>query len=169
MRSVHVVSAVALAAAITSLSIAARPYLRDPAPGPADASSAAPAERAGARDPEAILLLLDLNGPASVEANSGARFTLTARYSDGTTEDVTDRAEWSVDSPYAAVHRGTLAVGAGITDPTFTVTAWFTDGLSLKASRTLTLTATPDANDPAAPPSSGDVAEQSLRGAGRGT
>jgi hypothetical protein len=86
------------------------------------------------RDPSARLLLLDLQGPSTVAANSAERYALIARYTDGTAVDVTDRAEWSVDSPYARVDRGVLTVAELPGVHSMTVTAWFADGLSLKAS-----------------------------------
>jgi hypothetical protein len=90
---------------------------------------------------KAVLLSLEIQGPSSVNARSVERFTLTARYSDGRVADVTDRAQWSIDSPYAAVDGGVVSVRALAADQEATVTAWFTEGLSFKAARTVTLSA----------------------------
>lgn len=95
-------------------------------------------EQARAQE-KAVLLSLEIQGPSSVKARSAERFTLTARYSDGTAADVTDRAEWSIDSPYAAVAGGVLSVGDLPADQEATVTAWFSEGLSFKAARTVAL------------------------------
>ena len=86
------------------------------------------------------LLTLDLQGPKSVSPNSAERFTLVARYTDGTEIDVSDRAEWSVDSPRATVTQGMLNVYPASSQGSVSLTAWFTDDLSLKASRTVELT-----------------------------
>ncbi|MEW6487723.1 MAG: hypothetical protein AB1578_07395 [Thermodesulfobacteriota bacterium] len=98
------------------------------------------AEQARAEE-KAVLLSLEIQGPSSVNARSAERFTLAARYSDGTVADVTDRAEWSIDSPYAALAGGVLAVRDLPADQVATVTAWFTEGLSFKAARTVGLSA----------------------------
>lgn len=96
------------------------------------------ADQARAQE-KAVLLSLEIQGPSSVNARCAERFTLTAVYSDGTAADVTDRAEWSIDSPYAAAAGGVLSVRALPADQKATVSAWFTDGLSFKAARTVVL------------------------------
>ncbi len=119
----RIAMALLFAAALASLAL-------DPGPPPGQA------DRAG---PGAVLLTLDLQGPSSVDENSLQRYTLLARYDDGTSVDVTDRAVWQVDSPRARVTRGALTVAEVQGDRTATLSAWFTDGLSLKAARTVTL------------------------------
>lgn len=165
MRHAHLITAVALAAAVTSVSIAARPFLRSPAAEPGDPAAA----QVAPRDPDATLLLLELHGPASVEADSAARYTLVARYSDGTTAEVTDRAEWSVDSPFAVIDRGALATGAAPASHAFTVTAWFTDGLSLKAARQVSVSGGEGAPPFNAPSPAAGVAARARAAAGRGS
>lgn len=106
------------------------------APGPAPEATA----------PSPVLLLIDIHGPASVQENAKGRYTLVARYSDGTSLDVTDRAEWSVDSARAAVSRGILTAFEVRRNEKVEMTAWFTDGLSLKASRALTIVSQPESS-----------------------
>jgi len=49
-----------------------------------------------------ILTKLEIRGPSSMRENSSAHFVGWAYFDDGTWEDVTGRADWSVDSSYAA-------------------------------------------------------------------
>ncbi len=96
-------------------------------------------ENAALPGPGATLISLDLQGPSSLEENSMQRYVLLARYDDETTVDVTEQAEWRVDSPHARVAGGVLSVRELPADQTVTLTAWITHGLALKAARTVTL------------------------------
>jgi len=125
MRRIAPLFTMALLAAATLASLA-----WDPVPPP---------EGAGRPGPRATLLTLDLQGPSSVGENSTEGYILVARYDDGSSVEVTDRAAWSVDSPWASVTRGVLTVAAVPGERKATLNAWFTDGLSLKAARTVIL------------------------------
>ena len=46
---------------------------------------------------------IDVTGPTSVNENSGAQYTCTAYWSDGSTSNVTSSATWSENSPYASI------------------------------------------------------------------
>ncbi len=94
-------------------------------------------------DPAGQLLILDLQGPSSAAPHSSERYTLIAHYADGSSVDVTERATWSVEPPLARVAGGVLVVPEAAGPDALTVTAWFSDGLALKASRRVTLTEPP--------------------------
>ena len=89
--------------------------------------------------PGATVVSLDLQGPSSLEENAMQRYVLLARYDDETVVDVTEQAQWRVDSPHAHVEGGVLSVRDLPADQTVTLSAWITHGLALKAARTLTL------------------------------
>ncbi len=117
--------------------------------------------------PGATLVSLDLQGPSSLEENSLQRYVLLARYDDETVVDVTQQAEWRVDSPYAHVEGGALSVRDLPADQTVTLSAWITHGLALKASRTLTLVDRSEHPEPAkqAPAGSFSAREHAPQGA----
>jgi hypothetical protein len=125
MKRIAKPSALALIAAVSLVALA-----RDRDVRPDDARL----PRAGA-----TLVSLDLQGPSSLEENSMQRYALLARYDDETVVDVTEQAEWRVDSPHAHVERGVLSVRDLPADQAVTLSAWVTQGLALKAARTVTL------------------------------
>lgn len=89
--------------------------------------------------PGAALLVTEVRGPSAVGENSGERFALLARYEDGAVVDVTNLAEWQVDSEYAMVSAGFLRAFEVPEDQKITLTAWYTDGLSIKATYSVTI------------------------------
>lgn len=80
------------------------------------------------KDIPATLSSLAISGPVEINEKTSAQLGCTAHYSDGTSEVVTARAQWSVNSPYASVDSGgyltTVEVSA---DQTCRVTAVFGD------------------------------------------
>ncbi|MHC4147945.1 MAG: S8 family serine peptidase [Planctomycetota bacterium] len=70
---------------------------------PADFNPVDLSEEYSQCEPE--LTRLEITGPGPIEENSGAQFTCTAYYDDGSTEDVTDsnQVSWSDDSDYAQI------------------------------------------------------------------
>lgn len=83
------------------------------------------------------LLSLSISGPTEIPENSTAAFTATARFSDGSTQDVTSAASWSEDSPYASISAGLLSAGEVPSDQTVTVSASYAfGGVTRSASRT---------------------------------
>ena len=65
-----------------------------------------------------------VEGPATVDESGEAQYTCTATYSDGSTEDVTDSADWSEDASAASISSsGLLTTQAVSADVPFTVTA----------------------------------------------
>ncbi len=125
MKRIMTLLAMVLVAAVALAAVA-----RDPGAVP---------EEPARTGPVPVLLVLDLQGPSAVTENSAERYTLIARYDDGAVADVTDRAQWTVDSPYADVTRGVLTVIDVPSEQTVTLSAWINEGLSLKAARTVTL------------------------------
>ena len=125
--------------------------------------------------PGATVVSLDLQGPSSLEENSMQPYVLLARYDDETVVDVTEQAQWRVDSPHAHVEGGVLSVRDLPADQTVTLNAWITHGLALKASRTLTLIDRSEHPEPArqAPAGSFSARQHAPRGeeetAARGT
>jgi len=57
-------------------------------------------------------LYLEITGPGDVDERSGAQYTATAYYDNGTNTDVTNLAIWSDDSPYGSIDvNGYLTTG----------------------------------------------------------
>ncbi len=86
------------------------------------------------------LTSLAVSGPPAVVEGGTANYTATASFSDGTTEDVTAAAEWSVDSPSATIAGGVLAAQQVEADEAVRVTARFSQGgVTREASMTVTI------------------------------
>ncbi len=67
---------------------------------------------------------ITVSGPATVDESGGAQYTCTANYSDGSTADVTDSADWSEDAAEASISSsGYLTTEAVDADVSFAVTA----------------------------------------------
>ena len=67
---------------------------------------------------------ITISGATSVNENSTSEYTLTAYYSDGTSETITSGVSWSDDSSYASISaRGLLTADAVDSDQTITITA----------------------------------------------
>ena len=50
-----------------------------------------------------IVISILIAGPSEVNQSSGAQYTCTAYYSDGSSANVSSRAQWSDDSSYASI------------------------------------------------------------------
>ena len=65
-----------------------------------------------------------ITGSAQVNESSGAQYTLTANYSDGTSTNVTNSASWSENSGYASISSsGYLTTSSVASDQSCTITA----------------------------------------------
>ena len=70
------------------------------------------------------LSYLTINGPTTVVESSGAQYTCTANYSDGSSTNVTDSATWSENSGYASISSsGYLSTSSVSSDQSCTITA----------------------------------------------
>jgi cytochrome c oxidase assembly protein Cox11 len=82
---------------------------------------------------------LAISGPVEVHGGSGADYTCTATFSDGSTADVTNLAQWSEDSSHASINNaGYLTTTSVTTNKTVHVKAKFGG-----KSKTFTATITP--------------------------
>ena len=63
-----------------------------------------------------ILLRLEIRGPSSIPENSAVQFVCWASFDDGAWEDVTSRADWSVNSSSAAFENAGKLVAAPVTE-----------------------------------------------------
>jgi len=94
-------------------------------------------------DPPKVLVGLEITGPESVPAGSTGTYTATATYDDGSTEDVTAEANWSVAGQAGSFSSpGIFQAPAGIdTLVSVTIQAEFNkDGVSKQARKIITLT-----------------------------
>jgi hypothetical protein len=67
-----------------------------------------------------------ITGSTEVNESSGAQYTLTANYSDGSSQNVTSSASWSENSGYASISsNGYLATGSLTSDQSCSITATF--------------------------------------------
>ena len=67
---------------------------------------------------------ITISGATSVDENSTSEYTLTAYYSDGTSETIVNGVSWSDDSSYASISaRGLLMADAVDSDQAITITA----------------------------------------------
>ena len=72
-----------------------------------------------------IVSYLEIAGDADVNENSGAQYTCTAHYTDGSTEDVSGSATWSENSDYASVSSGYLSTSSVSSDQPCQITATY--------------------------------------------
>ena len=63
-----------------------------------------------------------ISGPAQVDENSGAQYTLTATYSDGSSSAVTGFASWSENSSYTSINNGFLIASSVSSNQSCTIT-----------------------------------------------
>lgn len=82
---------------------------------------------------------LAITGPATVPESSSATYAATARFSDGTTQNVTAAATWSESSTDATITGGVLTTGPVTADQSVTITSSYSTG---GATRTATLAVT---------------------------
>ncbi len=66
-----------------------------------------------------ILTRLEIRGPSSMRENSSAAYICWAYFDDGTGEEVTARADWSVNSSYAAFENAGKLAAAPVTENTW--------------------------------------------------
>jgi outer membrane protein assembly factor BamB/formylglycine-generating enzyme required for sulfatase activity len=77
----------------------------------------------------ATLSSLTIEGPATIDEGSSAQYTATARFTDGSSRDVTDSCSWSENSSYATVSSHGLLVASNVpSDATVTLSAEYTTG-----------------------------------------
>ena len=70
------------------------------------------------------LTSVTITGASQVNESSGAQYTLTASYSDGSTTNVTNSAAWSENSGYASISSsGYFTASAVPSDQSCTITA----------------------------------------------
>lgn len=92
----------------------------------------------------AVLTGLRVSGPATVNEGFTAPFTAAAAFSDGSSQDVTGVAVWSVEPPVATVAQGLVTAGAVNADTQVRVSASFSAaGVTKTASAELTILDTP--------------------------
>ncbi len=76
--------------------------------------------------PTPILERIEVGGSTQVNENSGAQYTCTAYYSDGSTSNVTNSASWSENSAYATISStGYLTTSSVTSDQPCTITATY--------------------------------------------
>ena len=101
----------------------------------ADSPSTITATYGGQSDTQAVtvvnvpppsLVSLTISGPSQVNENSGAQYTCTAHYSDGSDVDVTDSANWSENTSYTSINStGYLTTGSVGANLPSTITATY--------------------------------------------
>ncbi|MFP5213024.1 MAG: hypothetical protein ACLGPL_06555, partial [Acidobacteriota bacterium] len=86
---------------------------------------------------------LTVNGPATVKANSTAKYTAVATFSNGKTMNVSLATTWTQDSTYATIATGgTLTTLAPPASQTATISASYTNGgITQTATKTVTILA----------------------------
>jgi hypothetical protein len=91
---------------------------------------------------------LSITGASSVNENSTSNYTATATFSDRTTQDVTDTADWSVESLYATINDSAVLSTSGVTsDCTVTVKASYRfDSVTKTAQKMVTIVDVPESN-----------------------
>lgn len=97
---------------------------------------------------------LSISGDNSVIENSSSNYTATATFSDGSTLDVTDSADWSEDSPFASITSGgTLNTSDVPGDMEVTIEAGYEQGgITETATKVVTIVHVPEDNAPPNPP-----------------
>jgi len=94
--------------------------------------------------PARRLTMLTVSGPSSVNENSTANYTATARFSDGTSRNVTSTASWSENSPYASIYGGRLSARSVSGNRSLVVTASYSyAGVRRSSSRPVTIVDSP--------------------------
>jgi hypothetical protein len=78
--------------------------------------------------PPPTITRLTISGDESVDENSSANYTATATFSDGSTQNVTAKINWSEDSPYAGINSGVLTTADVPNDHTVFITAAYSNG-----------------------------------------
>ena len=73
--------------------------------------------------PPSMITRLTISGDESADENSSANYTATATFSDGSTQNVTAKINWSEDSPYAGINSGVLTTADVPNDHTVFITA----------------------------------------------
>ena len=83
---------------------------------------------------EVTLESVDISGPGDVVGGASANFTATARFSDGTSTDVTQNADWEVAPPdIGTIEGGVLSAGTFSAPRSATVVATFSQLTSSEA------------------------------------
>jgi hypothetical protein len=82
------------------------------------------------------LSALAVLGPATVAEGHTATYTARATFTDGSTQDVTALAVWSVNSPHATISGGVLTAGEVAADETVLVSASYTRGSETRSAAT---------------------------------
>jgi len=100
------------------------------------------------------LISLSISGDDSVVESTSANYTATATYSDGSTQTVTDSANWSEDSSYAGINSsGVLTTSEVSGDITITIVAGYTaGGVTETAAKVVTIVDVPGLNLPPSTP-----------------
>jgi hypothetical protein len=98
----------------------------------------------------ATLISLSISGNNSVSENGSTGFTATACFSDGSTQTVTNSANWAEDSPYASINSsGVLTTSEVSNNVEVTVQASYTLGEVTKTdAKTVTIINVPPLNLP---------------------
>ena len=96
------------------------------------------------------LISLSISGNNSVNENSSASYTATACFRDGSTQTVTNSADWTEDSPYASITGdGALTASEVSNDVAVTIQASYTFGEVTKtANKAITIVDVPPLNLP---------------------
>ena len=77
-------------------------------------------------NPDPVIESITITGPTTVEEETTVSYSLKANFSDGTSENITSEADWSVDSPYASIDaNGTLTALSVTADQVVTITATY--------------------------------------------
>ena len=102
----------------------------------------------------ATLSSLSISGNNSVSETSSTGYTATAWFSDGSTQTVTDSADWTEDSPYASINgSGVLTSSEVSNDVGVIIQASYTFGQVTKtATKTITIADVPPSNLPPSAP-----------------
>ncbi|MBW2247571.1 MAG: hypothetical protein JRF62_10330 [Deltaproteobacteria bacterium] len=102
----------------------------------------------------ATLSSLSISGNNSVSESSSTGYTATAWFSDGSTQTVTDSADWTEDSPYASINgSGVLTSSEVSNDVGVIIQASYTFGQVTKtATKTITIVDVPPSNLPPSAP-----------------
>jgi hypothetical protein len=121
--------------------------------------SHAPSNCDAGQPPAPILTGLTITGPATVNEGTSAQYTGTADYSDGTTQDVTTSATWSLNSSAASISAGSLTAGSVSADQTVIISARYTStDTTVTASKNVTIV---DGSNPPPPDTSKSVTSTS--------
>jgi hypothetical protein len=102
----------------------------------------------------ATLSSLSVGGNDSLNENTSTGYTATATFSDGSTQTVTDAAEWTEDSGFASITgSGVLTASEVLYDETVTIQASYTfGGVTRTAAKTIAILDVPPSNLPPSTP-----------------